>query len=56
MAIKRTFADIYYYIAFILFLHILCRDILLLRLFFVLFVNVSDFFAYFRKFFAKKLA
>lgn len=56
---NRTFADFYhfpYFPYFSLFIHIICSDILLLSLFFVLFVNVSDFFAYFRKFFAKKLA
>lgn len=53
---NRTFAVIYHFFAIFLFIHILCCDILLLRLFFVLFVNVSDFFAYFQKFFDKKLA
>lgn len=44
------------FFAIFLFIPILCCDILLLRLFFVLFVNVSDFLACFPKIFAKKLA
>ena len=44
------------FFAIFLFIHILCCYILLLRLFFMLFVIISDFIAYFTKFFAKNLA
>ena len=44
------------FFAIFLFIHILCCDILLLRLFFMIFVIISDFITHFTKFFAKNLA
>ena len=44
------------FFAIFLFISILCCDILLLRLFFMLFVIISDFITYFPNFFNKNLA